>query len=53
MTRYSGYINKAGVEHAFVDFTRELDASVKRMEENEVTYIGYANGKFESTKERR
>ena len=34
------------------EFSEEVDASVARMKAAEVTYVGHANGKFLTAKER-
>ena len=66
MSSYDGYMDEDAVNECFADFTKRLDASIARMKRSNekegaplapatpvVTFIGYANGKFETAKERK
>ena len=66
MSSYDGYVDEDAVNECFADFTKRLDASIARMKRSNekegaplvpvtpvVTFTGYANGKFETAKERK
>ena len=46
MSTYGGYIDYAGIQRMLKDVSTAVDESVERMKHNEVSYVGYRNGRF-------